>query len=117
LRGFLQERKTEMPLFSFYARDQPDGPALREANRQAHMDNMSRLDREGRLVFAGPLKDREGGKSVGSLIVFEAASEQAARELMESDPYTRAGVFEWHEILPTLKAFPKSRLSTQDDPS
>lgn len=96
-----------MALFAFYGKDGERGAGLREAHRPAHLENMARLDRAGRLVFAGPLKEREGGRSVGSLIVFEAKDEAAARALMEADPYTRAGVFEWFEVLPTMKVFPK----------
>ena len=96
-----------MPLFSFYAKDGPRGAELREAHRPEHMANMTRLDQAGRLVFAGPLKEREGGRSIGSLIIFEAENEADALTLMEDDPYTRAGVFEWYEVHSTLKAFPK----------
>jgi len=96
-----------MALFAFYAKDKPEGARLRAEHRSEHMENMTRLDQAGVLVFAGPLKAGEGGPSIGSLIVFEAADEAAARALMEADPYTQAGVFEWFELLVTLKAFPK----------
>jgi uncharacterized protein YciI len=96
-----------MGLYAFYAKDGPQGAELRAAHRTGHMANMTRLDRAGALVFAGPLKDREGGVSIGSLIVFEAESEEAARRMMAEDPYTQAGVFQSMEVLPTLKAFPK----------
>ena len=96
-----------MALFAFYGKDGPQGAALRDAHRAAHMANMTRLDQAGVMVFAGPLKEAVGGRSIGSLIVFEAEDEQSARALMESDPYTQAGVFDWYEVLPTLKAFPK----------
>jgi len=96
-----------MALFAFYAKDGPEGARLRAEHRAEHMANMTRLDEAGVLVFAGPLKTGEGGPSVGSLIVFEAEDEPAARALIEADPYTRAGVFEWFELLVTLKAFSK----------
>lgn len=94
-----------MALFSFYAKDGPRGGELRDAHRTAHLENMARLDRAGRIVFAGPMK--EGGRSIGALIIFEAESEEAARTEMAEDPYTRAGVFEHYEVLPVVKAFPK----------
>ena len=97
-----------MAMFAFYAKDGPQGVELRNTHRTEHMANMTRLDKAGCLVFAGPLKAPGGGPSIGSLIVFEAASEAEARQMMETDPYTLAGVFEWFEVLPTLKAFPKA---------
>lgn len=97
-----------MPLFAFYAKDKPEGASLRETHRTAHRANMTRLDQDGRLIFAGPLKDDEGTRSIGSLIIFVAENVAVARGLMEADPYVRAGVFEWFEVLPTLKAYPKA---------
>ena len=96
-----------MPLFALYAKDGPQGPALRDEHRAEHMAFMNRIDGEKRVLFAGPLKDRIGGRSVGSLIVFEAEDEDAAQALMAEDPYARAGVFAAAEVLPCLKAFPK----------
>jgi uncharacterized protein len=95
-----------MPLFAFYAKDGPNGPALRDAHRVAHLENMTRINAAGRMVFAGPLKDN-AGRSIGALIIFEANDESAARAEMESDPYTRGGVYEHYEITPVVKAFPK----------
>jgi uncharacterized protein len=96
-----------MALFTFYGKDKTEGAALRDAHRAAHLEHMTAMDQAGRMAFAGPLKESVGGKSVGSLIVFEAESLEAARAEIEADPYTKAGVFEWYEIQPTLKAFPK----------
>jgi hypothetical protein len=95
-----------MPLFAFYAKDGPGGTARRAASREAHLANIARLDAAGRIVFAGPLKD-DANRSIGALIIFEAADESAARAEMETDPYTRAGVYAHSEILPVVKAFPK----------
>ena len=95
-----------MPLFAFYGKDGARGAELRDAHRPQHLANMAHLDQAGVLVFAGPLKDA-AGTSIGSLIVFEAEDEAAARARIEADPYTRAGVFECYELLATRKAFPR----------
>lgn len=95
-----------MPIYAFYAKDGPEGPARRDAARAAHLANMARLDAAGRIVFAGPIKD-SAGRSIGALIVFEAEDEASARAEMESDPYTGAGVYAHYELAPVAKAFPK----------
>ncbi len=97
-----------MCIFVLYAKDKLEGGDLRTANRDAHLAHMARLDASGCLLFAGPLKNSDTSKSIGSLIIFEAETLENAKALMASDPYMRAGVFEWSEVLPTLKAFPKA---------
>ena len=95
-----------MPLFTFYAKDGPDGPARRNEHRAGHLANITALSEAGRVAFAGPLKDPGDGRSIGALIVFEAEDLAAARRLMAEDPYVKGGVFNSVEILPVVKAFP-----------
>jgi len=97
-----------MPLFVFYGKDGPRGIELRNLHRKAHMENMTRLDQAGMLLFAGPLRNG-AGQSTGSLIIFEAEDEPSASLLMQADPYTRAGVFGSFEVLMTLRTFPQEK--------
>lgn len=54
-----------------------------------HYRRLVRMLEEGRLILAGPCTD---GKGPG-IVVFEAESEQRAREIMLGDPAVKAGVF------------------------
>lgn len=84
--------------------DGPDGQAKRLIHRPAHLANMEPLDKQGRVVLAGPLTDK-----IGSLIVIEADSLEEAQRFADSDPYTLNGVFERVEVHPFTQVFPKPR--------
>ena len=81
-----------MPHFAFYCRDGENGPALRERTREAHLSYLD--DHGGSYALAGPLK--QDGAVIGSLVIIEAADEDAARAIFERDPYFKAGV--WQSI-------------------
>lgn len=84
--------------------DGPEGEARRKIHRPAHIAKMEPLDREGRVVLAGPLTDK-----TGSLIVIEADSLEEARKFAQEDPYTVNGVFQRVEVHPFTQIFPKPR--------
>ena len=56
--------------------------------QEAHLANIQRLAKEGRLVIAGPFLD---GGDLRGLYVFRVASEEEAKSLVETDPAVRAG--------------------------
>ena len=85
--------------------DSPQGEAKRKIHRTAHLANLEPLDRQGRVVLAGPLTDK-----VGSLLVLEFETREEAEDFVRNDPYTVYGVFERVEIHPFLQVFPKSPL-------
>ena len=95
-----------MPLFALIGRDGPRGAELRKLHREAHLAGIESLDRAGRIRHAGPLL-AEGGHPVGSVVVFEADSLDAARALAAGDPYVVEGVFESYEVRETRAVFPK----------
>lgn len=95
-----------MPLFVMYAEDSSDSSAKRDRHRAAHVAHISALDDNGRIVLAGPLKDDAGERSIGALIVFEAADIKAARQLVGQDPYVEGGVFQRIDIQPFKQVFP-----------
>ena len=96
-----------MPLFALIGRDGPRGAELRKLHREAHLAGIASLDRAGRIRHAGPLLD-DAGLPVGSVVVFEADSLDAARALAAGDPYVVEGVFERYEVHETRAVFPKS---------
>jgi hypothetical protein len=93
-----------MPLFVLLGRDAPDTGALRQKVRPAHLDHLRKAAGEGRIVHAGPLLDAAGA-AIGSLIVLEADTLEAARATAALDPYVTAGVFQTFEVLETRAVF------------
>ncbi|MFQ5585553.1 MAG: YciI family protein [Thermodesulfobacteriota bacterium] len=89
-------------LFAMIWRDGPEGKEKRRLYREGHIERLEKLEREGRLVLAGPFADGSG-----SLIVFEADSAEDATAFAAGDPYVREGVFESHEVRPFKQVFPK----------
>ena len=96
-----------MPLFVMIARDGPEGAARRSAHRSAHVAHLEALDHDGRIAFAGPIRDQGSDRSVGAVIVFEAASLDEAEALVARDPYVSGEVFETISVEPFRLAFPK----------
>ena len=94
-----------MPLYVWIGRDGPEGARLRETVRPAHLENMQRLEDEGRVRFAGPLLDASGTPR-GSVIVFEAESLAAAEAFANADPYATEGVFASVEVFESLQVLP-----------
>lgn len=96
-----------MPLFVMVGKDGVEGAKARDANRAAHTANVTALDAEGRVVVAGPMRDDGDTRSVGAVIVFEAADLDAARAWVAADPYVAGGVYESVTVAPFRQAFPK----------
>src|SRR5262249_54367834 len=99
------DRVRGMPLFALIGRDGPEGAALRQRHRPAHLEHLRPLARAGRVRFAGPLL--EGGRPVGSLVVFDAPDPAEARATAAADPYVAHGVFAGHEVFETRDVLPE----------
>lgn len=96
-----------MPLFALIGRDGPDGVALRRRHREAHLAHLQRLEEQGRLHFAGPLRDGTG-EPCGSLVLFEADDLGGALRVAADDPYAQEGVFRETELHETLRVMPRN---------
>lgn len=84
-------------------RDDPavDTAALRATALQQHFAYIeSVLDR---LLVAGPIRDASG-KQIASLLIYDVDEIDAARQLLENDPYYRAGIYSDIEFSPFLPA-------------
>lgn len=57
---------------------------------QAHLKNIGRLSKEGKLAIAGPFMD--GGNYAG-VYIFAVSKVEEAKALVETDPAVKAGVF------------------------
>ncbi len=84
-----------------------EGPDEREMQvLQQHVAHMQRLLQEGTLVLAGRTQ-YDDMRTMG-LVIFRAADEDAARQLMESDPPVAQGVMTG-ELHPYQVAFMAGR--------
>ena len=84
-----------MPLYSFIAKDKPNGVEHRLAVRPEHLKHLEGLGRK--VVFAGAFQTEEA-KPTGSLVVIEAADLAEATKVFEQDPFVVRGVFQSYEI-------------------
>lgn len=87
--------------FVIIGHDGPDGEAKRKMHRTAHLANLEKLNKQGRVILAGPLTDK-----AGSLLVLEFDTREEAEEFARQDPYTIHGVFTSLEIHPFTQVFP-----------
>lgn len=82
--------------------DGPDGEAKRKTHRPAHLAHLEPLDKQGRVILAGPLTDK-----TGSLLVLDLETREEAEQFAKNDPYTVFGVFAKVDIHPFMQVFPK----------
>ncbi len=67
--------------------------ALRQDMLAVHLDYIETILDE--ILVAGPLYDDDGETIAGSLLIYRAGDE-AARALLQNDPYFKAGL--WSEV-------------------
>lgn len=94
-----------MALYVYIGHDGPRGIELRKIHRPGHLALFEPLATEARIRHAGPMLGPTG-QPVGSVIIFEAESLDAARKLTSQDPYLAHGVFESHELHETRSVLP-----------
>lgn len=98
-----------MPLFVMIGWDGPDGAKRRDRHREQHVSHIHALDREGRIAFAGPIRNDSNDQSVGAVIVLEAKSLEEARATVDRDPYVSGDVFESVTLSPFKQVIPEPR--------
>lgn len=86
-----------MNLYIVYRMDREDdhAGAIRTAQRPAHREYMNAF--ADRVWLGGPLLTRDG-QSCGGLMLIEAESEQAVREIVSNDPFEISGLSTCIEI-------------------
>jgi uncharacterized protein len=97
--------------YAIIGRDTEDALAQRLQARPAHLQRLHALRDEGRLLLAGPLpaidaEDPGPAGFLGSLVVAEFESLDAARAWAEADPYCAAGVYGSVEVMPFRRVLP-----------
>jgi uncharacterized protein YciI len=58
---------------------------------RGHLQNIMRLAKEGKLVVAGPFLDNT---SLAGVFIFDVRTTEEARELVNTDPAVKAGMFD-----------------------
>lgn len=98
-------------LYAITGQDYPDSLDKRSAARPAHVERLQQLQKEGRLLLAGPFPavdaiDPGAAGYSGSLIVAEFASLAEAKAWADADPYVAGGVYRQVEVRPFRKTLP-----------
>jgi uncharacterized protein YciI len=96
-----------MPRFVMIGWDGPEGPGRRDRHRAAHLDYVRTLQRDGRITFAGPIRNEDDEHSIGVVIVLEAPALQDAKALVDRDPYVAGGVFKSITVHPFRQVIPE----------
>ncbi len=86
-------------LYAISATDHENSLDSRLAARPAHLERLTALKNQGRLILAGPLpaidsEDPGPAGFSGSLIVAEFNSLEDAQQWADADPYAHAGVYQ-----------------------
>lgn len=97
--------------YVIHASDREDSLEARKAARPAHLERVQKLLGQGRLLVAGPMPNIDSADPgpagfSGSTIIAEFDSLEDAREWATSDPYVAAGVYEYVDVRPFIKALP-----------
>ena len=78
-------------LFTFFLLDKPGAAELRQRVRPEHKAYLAQVAE--RMAFAGPLVADDGTTMLGSLLVIDFASRDAAHAWLAEEPFTRAGLY------------------------
>ncbi|MEP4485653.1 MAG: YciI family protein [Halioglobus sp.] len=97
--------------YAILCEDVNDSLALRKQARPAHLERISLLVEQGRLLVAGPhpaidCDDPGEAGFTGSLIIAEFESLEEATSWADSDPYVTAGVFKRVVVKPYKVVLP-----------
>jgi uncharacterized protein len=68
--------------------------------RPKHREYLAQLKEAGKLWASGPFTDDSG-----SLIIYEAESEEEAESLIQNDPFHEAGIFASYSFKPWERVF------------
>lgn len=98
-------------LYAIISEDKANSLGARLAARPAHLARLEALQKEGRLIIAGPhpaLDSSDPGAAgfTGSLVVAEFASLQAAQDWAAADPYCVTDVYADVVVKPFKQVFP-----------
>lgn len=99
-------------LYAIISQDVEDSLDKRLQARPLHLERLTALQNEGRLILAGPhpsIDSEDPGPAgfTGSLVVAEFSSLEVAQTWADADPYMAAGVYAKVSVKPFKKVFPQ----------
>jgi uncharacterized protein YciI len=99
--------------YVIYCEDKDDSFERRRSVRPAHLKRLEELERDNRLLLAGPMMKSDDANPIiagmkGSLIVAEFDTLEAATSWAAADPYVTADVYARVSIYPFKKVFPSN---------
>jgi uncharacterized protein len=92
-------------LYAIRLLDKPAAHALRDQVRPAHKAHLGAVAE--RIAFAGPLTHDDGATMIGSLLVIDFASREAAQAWLADEPFTRAGLYASTEVHAFVNLWPQ----------
>jgi len=98
-------------LYAIISEDLTDSLSRRKEARPAHLERLTDLQQQGRLILAGPhpaidSDDPADAGFTGSLVVAEFSNLAQAQAWAETDPYSDAGVYAKVIVKPFKKVLP-----------
>lgn len=98
-------------LYAIISQDVENSLQNRLAARPKHLERLTALQDQGRLILAGPhpsIDSEDPGEAgfSGSLVVAEFESLKDAKDWADADPYIEAGVYASVTVKPFKKVFP-----------
>ena len=83
-------------LYILYNEDRPDGLAIREATREAHLAYLER--HKDKVVLGGGLLSEDGKTRLGSVFMINVADRKSAEAFSAQEPFRKAGLFQTTKI-------------------
>lgn len=98
-------------LYAIISEDIADSLSRRKEARPAHLERLTDLQQQGRLILAGPhpaidTDDPSDAGFTGSLVVAEFNDLAQAQAWADADPYIEAGVYAKVIVKPFKKVLP-----------
>ncbi|MCK5897497.1 MAG: YciI family protein [Methylococcales bacterium] len=99
-------------LYAIISTDVEHSLPKRQSARVEHLQRLSDLQAQGRLILAGPhpiieSNNPESAGFSGSLVVAEFETLEIAKAWADVDPYVNAGVYSQVIVKPFKQVFPK----------
>lgn len=92
-------------IYVLHMLDRPDAEVLRAEVRPAHKACLAQV--ANRIAFAGPLRSADGRRVVGSLLAMDFDSASAVQAWLDTEPFTRAGLYAQTLVHPFENLWPQ----------
>ena len=102
-----------MSLVVIIGHDVANSSDQRQQTRAEHVERLKVLERENRLIIAGPTPIEHGLEAMsGSVIIADFESLAAAQTWINAEPYLRDGVYSHVEVRPFIHTLPSDKAAS-----